>query len=152
MVEAALGVERAGPALAECHDCGLRHRMNLLPKGAVARCGRCGATLRTRSSLDFCLALAVTGLVLILLANFMPFMSLHMEGRAEDASLASGALTLAGEGLWPLTVLILLLTIVMPAVEARRDDLRAAGAQARAGRRTISLPCCAGSTGFIRGR
>src|SRR6185437_10489462 len=104
-------------ALAECHDCGLHYRIARPPKGAVARCGRCGAVLRARSSLDGGLALAVTGLVLIVLANFMPFMSLRLEGRVEDASLASGALTLAGEGLWPLAVLILLLTIIMPAAK-----------------------------------
>jgi paraquat-inducible protein A len=109
--------DAAAHALAECPDCGLRHRMVRLPRRTVARCGRCGALLRAHGSLEGGLALAVTGLVLIVLANFMPFMSLRLEGRVEDASLASGALTLAGEGLWPLAVLILLLTIIMPAAK-----------------------------------
>jgi paraquat-inducible protein A len=101
----------------ECQDCGLRHSIGALPAHQVARCGRCGSLLRAHSALDACLALAVTGLALILVANFMPFMSLGMEGRVEDASLASGALALAGQGLWPLTILILTLTIVAPALK-----------------------------------
>ncbi len=44
-------------------------------------------------------------------------MSIRIAGRVEDANLATGALTLAGDGLWPLTLLILLLTIVMPALK-----------------------------------
>ena len=104
-------------ALAECQDCGLRHRLGALPKGVVARCARCGALLRGHSSLDGVLALALTGLVLMAVANLMPFMSVRLAGRVDDASLATGAWALGGDGLWPLTVLILLLTIVMPALK-----------------------------------
>jgi paraquat-inducible protein A len=103
--------------LVECHDCGLRYRLGPLEAQTTARCVRCGALLRARTSRDACLALALTGLVLIVVANFMPFMSLRLEGREEDASLATGAMTLAHDGLWPLTILILLLTIVMPALK-----------------------------------
>jgi paraquat-inducible protein A len=117
VVDAGLSFEAGGSSLAECPDCGLRHRLAPLPRTAVARCRRCGALLRSHSSLDACLALALTGLVLIVLANVMPFMSLRMAGRVEDASLASGAITLAREDLWPLAVLILLVTVVMPALK-----------------------------------
>jgi paraquat-inducible protein A len=105
----------AGPRLVECPDCGLRHHLAPVPRHQVARCARCGAQLRGHSWLEFCLALAVTGLVLIAIANFMPFMSLELDGRVQDASLASGAVDLAKQGMWPLTVLILLLTIAIPA-------------------------------------
>ena len=116
---AASGPRReAGTApLAECHDCGLRHRLAALPRHAVARCRRCGAALRSHTSLDGCLALALTGLVLLVLANLMPFLSLRMAGRVEDASLVSGAIALAQDGLWPLMALILMLTVVTPALK-----------------------------------
>ena len=84
------------PSLRECPDCGLRHRLDALPPRSVARCRRCGALLKARSSYDGALALAVTGLILIILANVMPFMSFGMEGRVQDASLASGALQRSG--------------------------------------------------------
>jgi paraquat-inducible protein A len=116
-VDSAAVTAAPAPQMVECHDCGLRYRIGELPPRAVARCRRCGAVLRTHSSLELCLALAVSGLVLVLLANLMPFMSLEMEGRIQDASLASGALVLAGEGLWPLTALILLTTVVAPALK-----------------------------------
>jgi paraquat-inducible protein A len=116
LAEAAHGA-MVGPRLVECPECALRHNIGELPRRAVARCRRCGAMLRSHTSFEAALALALTGLVLILLANFMPFMSFGMEGRVQDASLSTGAFVLWGDGLWPLTVLILLLTIVVPAVK-----------------------------------
>jgi paraquat-inducible protein A len=105
------------PSLDECHDCGLRQRIGALPRGAVARCSRCGAKLRSRTSLEACLALALAGLVLLAMASLLPLMSIRLEGRLEQASLASGALALAADGLWPLMLLILGVTMVMPALK-----------------------------------
>ncbi len=144
-------VQRPG-RLIECPECGLRLGLGVLPRRVVARCGRCGALLRGHTSLDACLALALTGLVLIGLANFMPFMSFGMEGRVQDASLSTGALGLWADGLWPLGLLILLLTIVVPAVKLGALAwvlLRAQGARIR---RAPSFRCCAGSISSARGR
>jgi paraquat-inducible protein A len=117
LVEAGQSVEKGGSSLVDCHDCGLRQRMGVLPRRAVARCSRCGAALRVHTSLDACLALALTGLVLLMLASSMPFMSLQRAGYTAQAHFESGALTLGNDGLWPLEVLILLLTVVFPAVK-----------------------------------
>ncbi len=103
--------------LVECHDCGLRLRLAPLAAGVIAHCPRCAAHLRWRGSSDAALALALTGLVLILLANFMPFLSFGMEGQSDAASLATGAIALYGDGLWPLTILILFLTVAAPALK-----------------------------------
>lgn len=111
------GVAAGTVTLAECHDCGLRQAVGPLPPHAVARCGRCGALMRGHSALEACLALALAGLVLMLIANFMPFLSMRMAGRVEDASLWTGAVALGADGLWPLTVLILTLTIVTPSLK-----------------------------------
>jgi len=105
------------PRHVECRGCARRYRVGAVPSHAVARCVRCGALLRSHASLEACLALALTGLVLMLLANFMPFMSFGMEGRVEMASLPSGALTLWADGLWPLGALILFLTIAAPVLK-----------------------------------
>jgi paraquat-inducible protein A len=104
-------------ALVECHDCGLRHRPEPLPEGSRARCRRCRAVLRTHSPYESCLALALTGLVLVAAANFMPFMSINIEGQERDASFVTGALSLLGLGYWPLAAVILLVTVVMPTVK-----------------------------------
>lgn len=117
MAAARLSLYGGGRALVECPDCGLRHRVPALDRGATARCARCFALLRRHGSPEAALALAVAGLVLIALANLLPLLSLEFEGRVDVASLASGALALAQRGLWPLGVLILLLTVVVPAVK-----------------------------------
>jgi paraquat-inducible protein A len=103
--------------LVECHDCGLRLHLAPLVRGVSARCPRCAARLRAVGSRDIALAMALTGLVLIFLANFMPFLSFGMEGQIDEASLATGAVVLYGQGLWPLTCLILFVTIIAPTVK-----------------------------------
>jgi paraquat-inducible protein A len=60
------------------------------------------------------LALCIAGLVLAVIANAMPLMSLRLEGRVQEASLASGAIALLQGGLWPLGALILATTVAAP--------------------------------------
>ena len=103
--------------LVECHDCGLRLKLAPLEPHHVARCPRCAALLRSHTAQDSVLALAIAGLVLVLVANFMPFMSFSLVGREQNANLASGAIALYRDGYWPLTVLILLMTVAMPAMK-----------------------------------
>jgi paraquat-inducible protein A len=103
----------------ECHDCGLRHVLRDAPAGNVARCRRCGARLRVfrDDPLGRALALSLTGLVLIAVANALPFMSLRIEGRTQDASLLTGAIELFDRGLWVLAGVVLLTTVVAPFVK-----------------------------------
>lgn len=115
-------VTRRPPAtgrMVECHDCGLRHVLQAAPAGNVARCRRCGGRLRVfrDDPLGRALALSLTGLVLITVANTLPFMSLRIEGRIQDASLLTGAMELFDRGLWVLTGVVLLTTVVAPLVK-----------------------------------
>ena len=107
---------RRGPMIRECHDCGLQHTAVTVPVGWVARCCRCRAVLLASTSVttEVSLALGITGLVLAVIANATPLMSLRLEGRLEEASLATGAVALAQDGLWPLAVLIMITTVVAP--------------------------------------
>jgi paraquat-inducible protein A len=108
----------ARPRLVECHDCGLFVSMPFLAPGRTAKCPRCNATLRKFMDrpLDRALAYAFTGLVLILVANFAPFMSLRIEGRIQAASLITGSIELFERDLWFLAGLVLLTTIVAPLI------------------------------------
>jgi paraquat-inducible protein A len=120
MSSTALAAEHApAPTIVECPDCGLRHSPGALPRGAVARCRRCGAVLGRGSvaPLDYPLALAIAGLVLLALANLMPFLSLRIEGRVQDASLATGAIALAQQGLWLLAAVVTSTSLAAPAVK-----------------------------------
>ncbi len=104
--------------LVECHDCGLFMSMRWLAPGCTAKCPRCNATLRKFMDrpLDRVLAYALTGLLLILVANFAPFMSLRIEGRVQSASLITGSIELLERDLWALAGLVLLTTILAPLI------------------------------------
>lgn len=108
----------AWPRLIECHDCGLFVSLPSLAPGRTARCPRCNASLRKflDRPLDRALAYALTGLILILVANFAPFMSLRIEGRIQSASLITGSIELFERRLWALAGLVLLTTIVAPLI------------------------------------
>jgi paraquat-inducible protein A len=103
-------------ALVSCHECGELYHARALPPGTGARCGRCGASLyrsksnSVRRSLNF----ALTALILIVLANAFPFMTLKVEGREEVNTLFSGVRTLYESGLWPLAALVFATSILFP--------------------------------------
>lgn len=99
-----------------CPDCGLFLHIPSLPRGAVARCPRCEAVLRRRRTDPHgrALALAVTGLLLFLLATQLPFMELELAGREQATTLISGPLELSDSGLWEVGIVVLATTIAAP--------------------------------------
>jgi paraquat-inducible protein A len=103
-------------SILECHECGLRHEIGHLAPGSSALCRRCGSTLRRIpvDSLDRSLALVVGGLILIVIANTMPFMSLKIQGRLQEADLITGAIALLRQGMWPLAAVVAATTVMAP--------------------------------------
>lgn len=103
----------------ECHECGRRYALELPSSDLAARCGRCGATLLSvpANSLRRALALTITGLVLVVVANTMPFIALNIKGRFQQASLITGDVALFDQGSWPLAALVLLTTVVAPTIK-----------------------------------
>ena len=102
--------------LRECPDCGLFQRLPPLPPCSAARCPRCGAVLR-RHRTDppgRALALAVTGLLLLLVAARSPFLALDIAGRGHETLLLSGPAELQAQGLWELAVVVLATTLLAP--------------------------------------
>src|SRR5277367_5730361 len=111
--------DASGTRIFECEECGLRYELGLPPPHLTARCRRCGTILLRipADSLQRSLALTATGLALVVVANTAPFMSLMIKGRFQQASLMTGDIALFNEGLWPLAALVLLTTIVAPALK-----------------------------------
>ena len=105
--------------LRECEACGLLQRLPALPRRAVARCPRCQAVLRRRrvDPHGRALAMALTGLVLFLVATREPFMQLRLGGRDSLAGLATGPTELNATGAWPLAIVVLATTIGAPLVK-----------------------------------
>jgi paraquat-inducible protein A len=102
-----------------CHDCDLLHRRQPLPPAGVATCSRCGAVLyrNRRNSLDRTLAMAVCGLILFIIANVYPFLTLNFEGQVQETTLISGVMELYRQGMIPIALLALATGIVFPLVE-----------------------------------
>ena len=103
-------------AVIECHECGMFLRPRVLPEGGAAKCPRCGTGLyrRTKRGIDDAIALSIAGLLLFAIANAFPFMTFKLEGREQVSLLITGVWEFLNQGLWPLAVLVFLVTIAIP--------------------------------------
>jgi len=102
--------------LIACHECDALHRMESLPENSSAHCGRCDARLYRHipAALERSLALHLTALLLFIIANTFPFMSLKIGGRVETDMLLSGPMALIELGMSDVGLLVLLTSIVFP--------------------------------------
>jgi paraquat-inducible protein A len=105
--------------LIACHECDLLQREAPLPRGGVARCGRCGAELYRNhpESLEYTLALTAGAVVLFVVANAFPIVGLALEGQVIQTTLFNTVRTLWDQQMKPVAVLVFLTTIAMPALE-----------------------------------
>ncbi len=80
-----------------CEFCDLLHRPRPLRPGEKAKCSRCGGVLarRSRNPIEGTLALAISALVLLVLANVFPFLKIGLEGQVRENTIATGVI-----GLW----------------------------------------------------
>jgi paraquat-inducible protein A len=105
--------------LIACHECDLLHRVQQpLPRKSKARCSRCGALLyvNTADPVTQPLALAITGLLLLIIANLYPFLSLESQGTVLQTTLISGTIMLSRQSMTGLALLVLLTSMLIPAV------------------------------------
>lgn len=104
--------------LIACEHCDYVHVEEDLPPGSVACCVRCGSTLyeAEKPRFDKPLALAITALVLFLIANTYPLLTFSMEGRTETNTLGSGVLTFWQEGFPFLAFMVAVTSIIAPLV------------------------------------
>ena len=102
-----------------CHECDLIHRIQSLAEGTVARCSRCGAVLYShkRNSLDRTLAMTIAGLILFVLANSFPFLSMKIQAQVQESTLFTGIKELYAQGMWQVALLVLLTTILVPLIQ-----------------------------------
>jgi paraquat-inducible protein A len=84
----------------------------------VAICARCRAILDMSGSPDLKipLALAITGLFLVAIANLTPLMTVRLAGIVQPSLLIAGPIALGEDGLGPLGVLVAALSILIPLV------------------------------------
>jgi paraquat-inducible protein A len=102
--------------LMACHDCDLLHRIPAVPDGMTASCCRCGAVLAKpkRNSVERSLALAVAGLVLLVLANSFPFLGFKIQGQVRETLLLTGIQELYQQDMELVAILVLITTVLAP--------------------------------------
>ena len=105
----------AGEIIA-CHECDHFYFYELIPAGAKANCQQCGSLLYRHipDSLNRSLALYFTALILFLIANSFPFLSLELGGRVVENILFSSGWAMYELGMGELGVLIILTSILFP--------------------------------------
>ncbi len=105
-------------SLRACPCCGLVQRVGAVPRGMLARCGRCGTSLIRRSviarSNSRTAAIALAALILYPFAVSLPMMRIERFGHASEASIIEGITTLLGSGHWIVGIVVLLCSIVFP--------------------------------------
>ena len=102
-----------------CHACDLAHRLERIEGPARVRCVRCGAELyRTNSAAaDTAIALALTALVLFIIANAYPLVTFKVNDTTREATLTGAALGLYAQGYALLAVLVTFTAILVPLVQ-----------------------------------
>lgn len=100
-----------------CPDCDLIQTIPPLNVGESVSCVRCNATLfrHNKNSIDRSLAFAITGLILYVIANLFPLLSLKALGLLQDSTLLSTAISLFQAERPFLSIILLLTTIIFPA-------------------------------------
>jgi paraquat-inducible protein A len=90
-----------------------------LPRPRKALCARCGAVLYQRpgGGLERTLALTVTALVLLALANAFPILTLELQDERTTATLAGAAAALWSQNMPLVAMLVLFTAVLMPLAE-----------------------------------
>ncbi len=105
-----------GEALASCHDCGFVVALPAGAQRAVPRCPRCRAAVHRRKpdSIHRTWALVITAAMLYVPANVFPVMKVISLGKAQEDTILSGAVYLLVHGMWPLALIVVFASIVVP--------------------------------------
>lgn len=106
-------------SLLACHQCDTVYRRAVLLPGHAAYCACCGGLLyrSSRISLEQYLALTLTALLICLIAQTSPVMSLALQGVSHSSSLWQALLALHHEGMNLVALLVLVTTTIFPLFE-----------------------------------
>ena len=104
--------------LIACHECDTLSQIPALRPGGTARCRCCGCVLlrNPKGGLDRPIALYSAALILLLLANVFPFLTLEIQGRVEVTNIFGASSALYRAGMGELAVVVFLTTTLAPAL------------------------------------
>jgi paraquat-inducible protein A len=101
-----------------CEFCDLMHSPPQLSPGEKAYCSRCSGLLAksSRNPVEGVLALTLSALMLLILANIFPFLHFALEGQVQENKIVTGVIGLWQAGQGGLALLILFTTVLAPAL------------------------------------
>ena len=101
-----------------CHECDTLYRIPVLAPGRKANCGTCGTVLlrNPKGGLDRPISLYLSALILLVLANVFPFLTLDIQGREEVTTLIGASQGLYRAGMGELAVVVLITSVLGPAL------------------------------------
>lgn len=104
------------PSLIVCEHCDTVYRRQPLARGEVARCAVCDAVLERHQWLgvDVQFALVLTGLIVFVIANVSPIVSLSLSGMTADTTLWGAVIAMWNDGAQIVAVLTALTLFVFP--------------------------------------
>ena len=104
--------------LAACPDCDLLQRIGDIPPGSSACCPRCGHVLTSRVAdpITKPLALSITALIVLVIANVTPMMGMSVLGRHSSTTILGGCLQMWRTGEPITAVVVAFCALVAPAV------------------------------------
>ena len=99
-----------------CHKCDLIVEHVPITTNKHARCPRCETLLYTSNafSITTILALSITGLILVIIANLFPMFNINMLGVEESATLLQGAWALLAQQYYFVGLLVLFCSFIAP--------------------------------------
>jgi paraquat-inducible protein A len=100
-----------------CPECDLLQHLPELPPGGKARCPRCGWVVKTRTidPLDRPLALTITALIALIIANTAPLMGLSAVGRSASTTIVGGAYDMWVQGQEVTAAIVAFCAVIAPA-------------------------------------
>jgi paraquat-inducible protein A len=109
----------SGTDLLACHECDFLQRQVFVPSGGKLCCRRCDAELYQNRAgrIDRSLALGLASLVLLVVSNAFPIVGLALGGTLVQTTLIGAVRMLYVDGMWPVAVLVLVTTFLVPIVQ-----------------------------------
>jgi paraquat-inducible protein A len=104
----------ADAGLVACETCGLLSQPAALRE--AGHCPRCGAELesRTHRSIEYTWALVLAAAICYIPANMLPVLNTNALGKTEPDTIISGVIFLYTSGSWPLALIVLIASVMVP--------------------------------------
>jgi paraquat-inducible protein A len=111
------GDDKTG-TLIVCHECDTLQNIPRLNAGQTANCICCDARLisNPRGGLDRPYALTLASLILLVIANIYPFITLNIQGRTQSTTLSGAAVSFLNDGRPALAFVTWFTSVLSPAL------------------------------------